>query len=276
MNKQLYLEAIDTLRQRVEAAGEGELDRLIIVDRNEALKDPAEYLLSQAFLALRAWVLFRSSGDGAPQVTPSTTPPPDDLRADTWHTFATIRPESERAAWWLEVFGGDRCPVKSILPQRGNLPGKPDALFYEMDIAALTPEQRGRLVQSLAKRFGYILTLVEFSLDNYGCPVLADDVVVSTTNVGLLLPDAPTSDAWDWIAVSPDGDDWEDDAPGIAFALSQLEEDEEWDEVDTLSEANSAGMGLAGEDEDYSDLWEADEALEYAPEGDGEDTESGV
>jgi hypothetical protein len=108
---------------------------------------------------------------------------------ENWETFATIRADSERAAWWLEVFGGDRCPVKSILSHRANLPGHPNALVYEMDLAALTPEMRERLVKSIAKRFGQNPAFVEFDLDNVGCPVLADDVVVSTTNVGLLLPD---------------------------------------------------------------------------------------
>lgn len=108
---------------------------------------------------------------------------------ENWETFATIHPESERAASWREVFGGDRAPIKSILPHRAGLPGKPDALVYEMDLGALTPEMRERLVKSIAKRFDIDPAFVEFDLDRLGCPVLADDVVVSTTNVGLLLPD---------------------------------------------------------------------------------------
>jgi hypothetical protein len=130
---------------------------------------------------------------------------------DNWETFATIRPDAAsslsvsetatpgvqaetqaRAAWWLEVFGGDRCPVKSILPHRANLPGHPNALVYEMDLAALTPEMRERLVDSIASRFSLTPDLVEFHLDDEGVPILADDVVVSTTNVGLLLPDIET------------------------------------------------------------------------------------
>lgn len=85
-----------------------------------------------------------------------------------WETFATIKPDSERAGWWREVFGGERAPIKSILSHRANLPGKPDAL-------------------SIAKRFGLDPALVEFDLDSVGCPVLADDVTASTTNIAAFL-----------------------------------------------------------------------------------------
>jgi hypothetical protein len=78
---------------------------------------------------------------------------------ENWETFATIRADSDRAESWREVFGGDRCPVKSILPARANLPGKPDALIYEMDLAALTPKMRERLIQSIAKRFSLTMWL---------------------------------------------------------------------------------------------------------------------
>lgn len=174
---------------------------------------------------------------------------------ETWKTFATIRPQAERAAWWLEVFGGDRCPIKSILPHRASLPGHPNALVYELDLAALTPEMRERLVASIAKRFNLSPAFVEFDLDNEGVPVLADDVVVSTTNVGLLLPDAP-GDAWAWSPVAG-GDLWTDEDEGGDF--DDLEEDDlfsggDWDE------------------EDDGDLWEddPDEAREYALEDDEE------
>lgn len=106
---------------------------------------------------------------------------------ERWETVATIKPEAERAAWWQEVFGGDRAPIKSILTHRANLPGKPNALIYELDLRALTPEMRERLVASIAKRFGLNPAFVESGLDNEGVPVLADDVTASTTNIGLLL-----------------------------------------------------------------------------------------
>lgn len=127
---------------------------------------------------------------------------------ENWKTFATIRVDSERAAAWREVFGGDRVPVKSILPGRANLPGKMNALVYEMDIAALTPDQRSRLVASIASRFEQDPAFVEANLDREGCPVLADDVTVSATNVGLLMPDFLLDD--DDLITLEDDDDWND------------------------------------------------------------------
>lgn len=103
---------------------------------------------------------------------------------ENWETVATINPKSERAAWWHDVFGGDRAPIKSILPHRANVPGKKDVLVYEMDIRALAPEIRARLVESLARRFGVNPAFVEADLDNEGCPILAEDVTASTTNIG--------------------------------------------------------------------------------------------
>jgi hypothetical protein len=160
---------------------------------------------------------------------------------ENWETFATIRAEpsptdgasptagtqatqaSERAAWWHEVFGGDRAPIKSIFPYRANLPGKPGALVYEMDLKALTPEMRERLVHSIARRFGQNPAFVEFDLDNVGCPILADDVVVSTTNIGLLsLADRPEA------LLLPDdlGDD--DRLPFDDFEEELLQEEEDY------------------------------------------------
>lgn len=86
-------------------------------------------------------------------------------------------------------------------------------------------------------------------------------------SAGLLLetPTAqPQADDDDLTALEDDdlfkGGDWDP------------EEDEEWDEVDALIEANNAGMGLAGDDDDNSDLWEDDPdvAREYATEEDEE------
>lgn len=141
---------------------------------------------------------------------------------ENWETFATIRAESERAAWWLETFGGDRCPVKSILPHWVSVPGHLNALVYEIDIRALTSEMRERLVQSIAKRFGQDPAFIEASLDDVGCPVLADDVVVSTTNVGLFLPDFEMVAAGDGYTPDPYDFDEEQDERDEEFYNQEI------------------------------------------------------
>jgi hypothetical protein len=161
---------------------------------------------------------------------------------ENWETFATIRASSERAPWWHEVFGGDRAPIKSIFPYRANLSeapngptasaGKPGALVYEMDLQALTPEMRERLVQFIAKRFGQNPAFVEFDLDNEGCPILADDVVVSTTNVGLLLPDAEIITMGD--GYTPDPYDYDEE---------QAARDEEWHNREIICETCGGVLG---------------------------------
>lgn len=217
------------------------------------------------------------------------------INTPDWRTFATIKPEAERAAWWLETFGGYRCPVKSIIAHRANLPGHPDALVYEMDIAALAPEMRERLVASIAKRFGQDPAFVEASLDDIGCPILAEDVVVTTTNVGpLLIDDFPEresgpnvgewttlDDAWGWrsagLSALQDEEEEEDlppDAPGSGIVWTDFEAGlnaSGWPDGDEDDDLFTGG-DWDGDEDDWEDeeLWEADEAREYAEEEDEE------
>jgi len=99
------------------------------------------------------------------------------------HDFtATIRQNSERAADWIEVFGGRTVPLVSFVPEWASAPGIAAALFYQIDIAALTQSQRARLVAHLAARFHIPEAEVDATLDEVGCPVLAEDVMVTVRN----------------------------------------------------------------------------------------------
>lgn len=100
---------------------------------------------------------------------------------DNWQTTARIH-NPERLTLWQATFGSDTVPIKSIIPRRANLPGKPDALIYEMDLAAITSEQRTRLVEALAQKFNLPAAEIEANLDEQGCPILADDCVAGTSN----------------------------------------------------------------------------------------------
>lgn len=103
---------------------------------------------------------------------------------DDWKTTARcVNPG--RAEIWRRIYGTDVIPLKSFVPQRGSLPGKPDALFYEVDTRVITPEQRARLVDYLSEAFNQERSFVENNLDLIGVPVLADDVMVSSTDSGL-------------------------------------------------------------------------------------------
>lgn len=92
---------------------------------------------------------------------------------------ATIREGSAREQDWLDVFGANEVTLKSPLPHLASAPGVPKALFFDLDLAALTDEQRGRLIAHLAQRFQVPEQEVAQDLDQEGCPILDEDVVVT-------------------------------------------------------------------------------------------------
>lgn len=95
---------------------------------------------------------------------------------------ATIRADSERAEVWRKIMGSETVYIKSFIPSAVSLPGVGETTAYQLDIALLTTEQRRRLVVHLAERFGYSPSNVERDLDTIGCPILADDIVVTVRN----------------------------------------------------------------------------------------------
>lgn len=102
-----------------------------------------------------------------------------------WQTKARIT-NPDRLALWQAVFGGDEVPVTSIIPQVGIFSGLGEQRFYSLDLQAITPEQRGRLVASIADRFGQTVEFVEDNIGVFGVPILAGDVVVSSTDMRLV------------------------------------------------------------------------------------------
>ena len=100
---------------------------------------------------------------------------------DNWQTTATVT-DADRARMWNAVFGSPRVPVKSIVPTRANLPGRPDVLIYQLDVNVITSEQRAKLCQELGARFGLSPEFVDQELDEHGVPILADDVSITSTD----------------------------------------------------------------------------------------------
>lgn len=105
---------------------------------------------------------------------------------DQWRTTATIS-NPERLAFWREVFGGNTVPIKSILPRWTSLPGYPVVLIYLLDLKAITLEQRLKLIAGIASKFDLPIEQVAAEMDEHGCPILADDVTVSTTDRALFM-----------------------------------------------------------------------------------------
>jgi len=94
---------------------------------------------------------------------------------------ATISERSARYADWLEVFGDTTAHIKSPYPTGAMLPGGP-ALIYHLDLEALKPEQRARLIANLARRFDLPEEEVARDLDKIGCPIRIEDVTVIVSN----------------------------------------------------------------------------------------------
>ena len=94
----------------------------------------------------------------------------------------------ERLAFWKGIFGGDRVPIVSFVPQMATLPGfdEPQRV-YMLDLKAITDEQRERLIGALADRFDLPPELVASELDGHSVPILADDVSVSSSDRGLVM-----------------------------------------------------------------------------------------
>jgi hypothetical protein len=98
---------------------------------------------------------------------------------------AILNPNDEnadRVAEWKEILGSDRVHIKSPIPTRGHLPGRGEAWTYELDLDLLTDDQRERLVQHLAEKFGYTAEEVKQALPRHGVPILADDITLSIAN----------------------------------------------------------------------------------------------
>lgn len=92
--------------------------------------------------------------------------------------IAKISEQSARYQEWCEVMGSNEIPLKSPFPIAASAPGVKAALFYQIDLTQITPEQRERMIKHIARKFDVDIEEVSSTLDTVGCPVLADDVIV--------------------------------------------------------------------------------------------------
>ena len=95
--------------------------------------------------------------------------------------FRVIVHNPERIVEWMAVFGTNILYVKSPIPFFADLPGRPNTLVYELDLAQYTDEQRHRLVQHIAAKFHIDPLTVEIDMEQ-GVPILAEDCNVSVSN----------------------------------------------------------------------------------------------
>jgi hypothetical protein len=129
---------------------------------------------------------------------------------DKWLTTAAIH-DPERRAVWSEIFPDARVPIKSILPAVANLPGKPDAQIYILDLAAIDDIQRAQVIDMLARKFKLPAEEVSRDLDSMGVPILADGVSVVSSDPGLFFSMIDDDEALDRRLSELDDDAWDDE-----------------------------------------------------------------
>lgn len=88
----------------------------------------------------------------------------------------------ERAAEFAAVFGSTTVCIKSPLPIPVSVPGHPATLAYELDLQQLTADQRQRLIDHIAAKFGRDAEEVAADIDTVGVPILAEHVTIAVHN----------------------------------------------------------------------------------------------
>lgn len=101
-----------------------------------------------------------------------------------WTTTATIR-DPERGEFWLDVMGGDTVPIVSVMTQKVTVSDRGAVDAYMLDLNAISDEQRERLIQAIALKFRIPLVEVRVDIDD-GVPVLAENVIVSSSDQGMI------------------------------------------------------------------------------------------
>lgn len=91
------------------------------------------------------------------------------------------------------IFGSATVPIISPIPVVASLStyGQWDKAsikrVYLLDLDAITADQRHRLIYHLAKKFNTRPGLINASISRDGVPIIAENVTVTITDVGVLL-----------------------------------------------------------------------------------------
>jgi hypothetical protein len=95
--------------------------------------------------------------------------------------------QSPRYEEWMRVFGTNRVPVLSPVSRPAISPTLEVGRFYQLDVKALQPEQRQRMIENLAQKCGMSVEEVEADIDGeHGMPILDDEYVLCHINVPAL------------------------------------------------------------------------------------------
>lgn len=92
---------------------------------------------------------------------------------------AHLNPDSPRFEIWRQILAGDSVPLASPRTWRANFgDAETNVSIFKLDVAALTVEQRARLVNWIAESFGESPTRANQEIDAVGFPIREVDVIV--------------------------------------------------------------------------------------------------
>jgi hypothetical protein len=101
------------------------------------------------------------------------------MPAQLW--WAHLYPQSPRYATWRAILGSDNVPLKSPRSAKASLgfPVCETVECYEIDLAAMTAEQKDRLFDWCAGQFGEDRAAIRADLEREGFPIREADVIVA-------------------------------------------------------------------------------------------------
>lgn len=95
--------------------------------------------------------------------------------------WAHLYPQSPRYATWREILGSDNVPLQSPNSFKADLgfPIRETAECYALDLAAITEEQKNRLVDWCVQKFGGDRATIRADIERSGYPIREADVTVA-------------------------------------------------------------------------------------------------
>lgn len=96
--------------------------------------------------------------------------------------FIATLTDPERAKAFVEIFGSASVYIESPIGQLADLPGKPEARIFKLDLSLITPEQKQKLAEHIAQRWELPLEEVAADIDKQGVPILDEQCYVTVLN----------------------------------------------------------------------------------------------
>ena len=100
--------------------------------------------------------------------------------------FTEVTITGARGDEWEAICGVRTFPVQGFLPRPANLPGKPDAQVFLLDLEKLDPATLGKIVSHLCAKFGLSTDEARQEVENAGIPIDAQDCIVATNQMFFL------------------------------------------------------------------------------------------